>query len=70
MRNKARLYIGLGGFLIVSSLILVGIILLIFLNLIDPEILIAQSNKPFFIFIFVTFAILDLLAAIILILDR
>lgn len=70
MRNIARLYIALGGFLIVSSLILVGIILLILLNLINPEILINQSNSPFFTYIFVTFAITDLLAAIILILDR
>jgi hypothetical protein len=70
MRNVARLSIAIGGFLIVNSLILVGLVLLIFLNLIDPIILTDVSTSSLLTLMFITFGVLDLVAGIILILDR
>ena len=69
MRNVARLSIAIGGFLIVNSLILVGLVLLIFLNLIDPIILTDVSTSSLLTLMFITFGVLDLVAGIILILD-
>ena len=70
MRNIARLSVALGGFLIVSSLILVGVILLIFLNLIEIEVLSSSANTSFLSLIFAIFGILDFVAGLILIMDR
>jgi len=70
MRNVARLSIAIGGFLIVNSLILVGLVLLIFLNLIDPIMLTDVSTSSLLTLMFITFGVLDLVAGIILILDR
>ena len=70
MRNIARLSVALGGFLIVSSLILVGVILLIFLNLIEVEVLSSSANTSFLSLIFAIFGILDFVAGLILIMDR
>jgi hypothetical protein len=70
MRKIARLNIAIGGLLIVTSLILVGLVLLIFLNLIDPVILTNAYISSFLSLMFITFGILDLVAVIILILDR
>lgn len=70
MRNIARLSVALGGFLIVSSLILVGVILLLFLNMIEIEILSNSANTSFLSLIFAIFGILDFIAGLILIMDR
>ena len=70
MRNVARLSIAIGGFLIVNSLILVGLVLLIFLNLIDPIMLTDVSTSSLLTLMFITFGVLDLVAGILLILDR
>lgn len=70
MRNIARLSVALGGFLIVSSLILVGVILLAFLNMIEIEVLSNSTNSSFLSLIFAIFGILDFIAGLILIMDR
>lgn len=70
MRNIARLSVAVGGFLIVSSLILVGVILLVFLNLIEIEVLSSSVNTSFLSLIFIIFGILDFVAGLILIMDR
>ena len=70
MRKMARLSIAIGGFLIVNSLILVGLVLLVFLNLMDPVILTDVSTSSLLTLMFITFGVLDLVAGIILILDR
>lgn len=70
MRKMARLSIAIGGFLIVNSLILVGLVLLIFLNLMDPVILTDVSTSSLLTLMFITFGVLDLVAGIILILDK
>jgi hypothetical protein len=70
MRNVARLSIAVGGFLIVSSLILVGVILLVFLNLIEIEVLSSSANISILSLIFIVFGILDFVASLILIMDR
>lgn len=70
MRRIARLKVAIGGFLIFTSLILVGLILLIFLNLIDVDVLSSASISPLLTLIFLAFGILDLIAGIILIWNR
>jgi hypothetical protein len=70
MRKIARLNIAIGGLLIVTSLILVGLVLLIFLNLIDPVILTDAYVSSLLTLMFITFGILDLVVGIIFILDR
>ncbi len=70
MRKIVRLSIAIGGFLIVNSLILVGLVLLIFLNLLDPIILTDVSTSSLLTLMFITFGVLDLVAGIILVLDR
>jgi hypothetical protein len=70
MRKIARISIAIGGLLIVTSLILVGLILLIFLNLIDPVILTDSSISSLLTLMFITFGFLDLVTGIIFILDR
>ncbi len=70
MRKIVRLSIAIGGFLIVNSLILVGLVLLIFLNLLDPVILTDISTSSLLTLMFITFGVLDLVAGMILVLDR
>ena len=70
MRKIARLNVAIGGFLIFTSLILVGLILLIFLNLIDIDVLSSTSISPLLTLIFLAFGILDIIAGIILIWNR
>ena len=70
MRKIVRLNIAIGGFLIVNSLILVGLVLLIFLNLLDPVILTDISTSSLLTLMFITFGVLDLVAGMILVLDR
>ena len=70
MRKIVRLSIAIGGFLIVNSLILVGLVLLIFLNLLDPVILTDVSTSSLLTLMFITFGVLDLVAGMILVLDR
>ncbi len=55
MRKIVRVSIAIEGFLIVNSLIFVGLVLLIFLNLLDPVILTDVSTSSLLTLMFITF---------------
>jgi len=70
MRKLVRLSVAIGGFLIVTSLILTGTIFLTLLNIIDVDVFADQVNPSLLTLIFLTIGILDFIAGIILLLKR
>jgi hypothetical protein len=70
MRKLVRLSIAIGGFLIVTSLILTGTVFLILLNLIDVGAFTEQTNTALLTLMFLAIGVLDFIAGIILLLKR
>ena len=70
MRKLVRLSIAIGGFLIVTSLILTGTVFLILLNLIDIGIFANATRTSVLTLLFLVIGILDFIAGIILLLKR
>ena len=70
MRKLVRLSVAIGGFLIVTSLILTGTVFLILLNLIDISVFSDQISTSLLTLMFLAIGILDFVAGIILLLKR
>jgi hypothetical protein len=70
MRKLARLSIAIGGFLIVTSLILTGIIFLILMNIIEIDVFADQTNTLLLTLVLLVVGVLDFVAGIILMLKR
>ena len=70
MRKLVRLSIAIGGFLIVTSLILTGTVFLILLNIIDVGFFADQTHTSLLTLMFIAISVLDFVAAIILLLKR
>jgi hypothetical protein len=70
MRKLARLNIAIGGFLIVTSLVLTGIIFLILMNIIDIDVFVDQTNTLLLTLVLLVVGVLDFVAGIILLLKR
>jgi hypothetical protein len=70
MRKLVRLSIAIGGFLIVTSLILTGTVFLILLNIIDVGIFANQTHASLLTLMFLAISVLDFVAGIILLLKR
>jgi hypothetical protein len=70
MRKLIRLSIAIGGFLIVTSLILTGTVFLILLNLIDVGVFTNQPHTSVLTLMFLAIGVLDFIAGIILLLKR
>jgi hypothetical protein len=70
MRKLVRLSVAIGGFLIVTSIILTGAVFLIFLNIIDVSIFAEQASMSLLTLMFLAIGILDFIAGIILLLKR
>ena len=70
MRKLVRLSIAIGGFLIVTSLILTGTVFLILLNIIDVGIFANQTHTSLLTLMFLAISVLDFVAGIILLLKR
>jgi len=66
MRKITRLSIAIGGFLIVTSLILTGTVLLALLNMINVEVFADQVSSSLLAFVFLTLGVLDFAAGVIL----
>ena len=66
MRKLVRLSVAIGGFLIVTSLILTGTVFLILLNIIDVDVFADQATTSMLTLIFLAIGILDFIAGIIL----
>jgi hypothetical protein len=70
VRKLVRLSVAIGGFLIVTSLILTGIIFLILLNIINIDVFADQATTSILTLMFLAIGILDFVAGIILLLKR
>ncbi len=70
MRKLVRLSLAIGGFLIITSLILTGTIFLILMNVIDVEVFSDPVNTSVLTMIFLSIGILDLIAGIILLMKK
>jgi hypothetical protein len=70
MRKLVRLSVAIGGFLIVTSIILTGTFFLIFLNIIDVSVFADQASMSLLTLVFLAIGILDFVAGIILLLKR
>jgi hypothetical protein len=70
MRKLVRLSVAIGGFLIVTSIILTGAVFLIFLNIIDVSVFTDQASRSLLTLMFLAIGILDFIAGIILLLKR
>jgi hypothetical protein len=70
MRKLVRLSVAIGGFLIVTSIILTGAVFLIFLNIIDVSVFADQASMSLLTLMFLAIGILDFIAGIILLLKR
>jgi hypothetical protein len=70
MRKLARLSVAIGGFLIVTSLVLTGIIFLILMNIIEIDVFADQTNTLLLTLVLLVVGVLDFVAGIILILKR
>jgi hypothetical protein len=66
MRKLVRLSIAIGGFLIVTSLILTGTVFLILLNIIDVGVFANQTHASVLTLLFLAIGVLDFIAGIIL----
>jgi hypothetical protein len=70
MRNLVRLSVAIGGFLIVTSLILTGTVFLILLNIIDVGVFADPVTTSMLTLIFLAIGILDFVAGVILLMKR
>jgi len=70
MRKLVRLSLAIGGFLIVTSLILTGTVFLILLNMIDVEVFADSGTTSVLTMMFLAIGILDFIAGIILLIKR
>ena len=70
MRKLVRLSLAIGGFLIVTSLILTGTIFLILLNMIDVEVFADPGVTSVLTMIFLAIGILDFIAGVLLIMKK
>ena len=70
MRKLVRLSIAIGGFLIVTSIILTGTVFLILSNIIDVSAFADQASMSLLTLMFLAIGILDFIAGIILLLKR
>jgi hypothetical protein len=68
MRKLVRVSVAIGGFLLVTSLILTGTVFLILLNLIDVGVFLDQTSASLLTLMFLAIGILDFVAGIILLL--
>jgi len=66
MRKRSRLGVAIGGFLLISGMVLTGTVLLASLNLIDIGILTNERHMLLLMFMFILIGTLDLAAGIIL----
>ena len=66
MRKLVRLSLAIGGFLIVTSLILTGTIFLILLNMIDVEVFADPVTTSVLTMLFLAIGVLDFIAGILL----
>ena len=67
---RGRFLVAIGGFLIVTSLILTGTVFLILLNLIDVGVFSDQTSTAVLTLLFLAIGISDFIAGIILLLKR
>ena len=70
MRKLVRLSLAIGGFLIVTSLILTGTIFLILLNMIDVEIFADPVTTSVLTMLFLAIGVLDFIAGILLLMKK
>jgi hypothetical protein len=70
MRKLVRLSLAIGGFLIVTSLILTGAIFLILLNMIDVSVLADPATTSVLTMLFLAIGVLDFIAGILLIMKK
>jgi hypothetical protein len=66
MRKIVRLSLAIGGFLIVTSLILTGAIFLILLNMIDVSVFSDPATTSALTMLFLAIGVLDFIAGILL----
>jgi len=70
MRKLVRLSLAIGGFLIVTSLILTGTIFLILLNMIDVEVFADPVTTSVLTMLFLAIGVLDFIAGILLLMKK
>jgi hypothetical protein len=70
MRKLVRLSVAIGGFLIVTSLILTGTVFLALLNIIDIKVFTDQATAYVLTLMFLAIGVADFIAGIILLLKR
>lgn len=70
MRKLVRLSLAIGGFLIVTSLILTGTIFLILLNMIDVEVFADPATTSVLTMLFLAIGVLDFIAGILLLMKK
>jgi hypothetical protein len=70
MRKLVRLSLAIGGFLIVTSLILTGAIFLILLNMIDVEVFADPVTTSVLTMLFLAIGVLDFIAGILLLMKK
>jgi hypothetical protein len=70
MRKLVRLSLAIGGFLIVTSLILTGAIFLILLNMIDVSVFADPVTTSVLTMLFLVIGVLDLIAGILLLMKK
>jgi len=70
MRKLVRLSLAIGGFLIVTSLILTGTIFLILLNMIDLEVFADPATTSVLTMLFLAIGVLDFIAGILLLMKK
>ena len=70
MRKLVRLSLAIGGFLIVTSLILTGTIFLILLNMIDIEVFADHATTSVLTMLFLAIGVLDFIAGILLLMKK
>ncbi len=66
MRKLSRLGVAIGGFLIATSILLIGLILLVLSNFVDISIFANETNMLLLMLILLSIGILDFVASVIL----
>lgn len=66
MRKLSRLGVAIGGFLIATSILLIGLILLVLSNFVDISIFADETNILLLMLILLLIGILDFVASVIL----
>jgi hypothetical protein len=70
MRKLVRLSLAIGGFLIVTSLILTGTVFLILLNMINVDVFADPATTSVLTMLFLAIGVLDFIAGILLIMKK